>query len=81
MKNFCIIPFIFSAVLSISLKDSSICLTQEENTRWHKNLPDFWPNTNIIELHGKEAIKELHSKKHLDNNLIVSYHPQCRYSR
>ena len=63
MRIFYILPFIFSAVLSISLKDSDICLIQEESfaARWYKNLPDFWPNTNIIELHGKEAIKELHS--------------------
>ena len=61
MKILCILQFIFSAVLSISLKDSGICLMQEESFIWHKNLPDFWPNTNIIELHGKKAIKELHS--------------------
>ena len=54
MKIFCILPFIFSAVFAISLKDSGICLMQEESSvvRWYKNLPDFWPNRDIIELHG-----------------------------
>ena len=63
MKIFCILPFIFSAVFAISLKDSGICLMQEESSvaRWYKNLPDFWPNRDIIELHGLAAIRELHS--------------------